>query len=178
MSGRKISFEDAMNLVDSFVTESKDVTEIRVFESPEFPDTITILRKAKVQYNPCRSGLMFSNENTTIFLNFESNSNIVCYDGEETIVLKIDSTNGNQVWFNLPNKGYKMSDEKFSFNTDKMRVSFCMERPIPEDEFGNFIKWFKNVVKDLEQSYCNTIYYHTKNKEMIEIIFDVEKLDK
>ena len=71
-----------------------------------------------------------------------------------------------------------MSDEKFSFNTDKMRVSFCMEKPIPEDEFGNFIKWFKNVVKDLEQSYCNTIYYHTKNKEMIEIIFDVEKLDK
>lgn len=28
MSGRKIRFEDAMNLVDSFVTESKDVTEI------------------------------------------------------------------------------------------------------------------------------------------------------
>lgn len=106
MSGRKISFEEAMNLVDSFVTESKDVTEIRVFETPEFPDTIAILRKAKVQYNPCRGGLMFSNENTTIYLNFETDSNIVCYDdNKKEIVLKIDSTNGNQVWFNLPNKG-------------------------------------------------------------------------
>lgn len=105
MSGRKISFEDAMNLVDSFVTESKDVTEIRVLETPEFPDTITILRKAKVQYNPCRSGLIFSNENITIYLNFETDSNIVCYDDKKEIVLKILSTNGNEVWFNLPNKG-------------------------------------------------------------------------
>jgi len=71
-----------------------------------------------------------------------------------------------------------MSSEQFSFNTDKKRVSFCMENPIPENEFWLFINWFKNIVKDIEQSFCNTIYYNTKNKQMIEIIFDVEKLDK
>jgi len=70
-----------------------------------------------------------------------------------------------------------MPDKQFSFNTDKMCVSFSMKRQIPEDEFGAFIKWFKNIVKDIEQSYCNTIYYSAKNKEMIEIIFDAKKLD-
>jgi len=53
-----------------------------------------------------------------------------------------------------------------------------MERPIPEGEFERFINYFMSIVKDIEESSCNTIYYHTKNKEMIEVIFDVEKLDK
>lgn len=71
-----------------------------------------------------------------------------------------------------------MSSKPFSFITDKMRVSFCMERPIPEDEFGQFIKRFKDSIKDMKESSCNTLYYPTKEKEMIEVIFDVEKLDK
>lgn len=71
-----------------------------------------------------------------------------------------------------------MSSKPFSFNTDKMCVSFCMDRPIPEGEFERFINYFMSIVKDIEESSCNTIYYHTKNKEMIEVIFDVEKLDK
>lgn len=109
--GKKITLDELVELVEVFVDEIKDVTEIRIFESPEHPDLISGLKRAKLSYNPCRSGLVFSNsivENrgsyAEMFLNLNPDSNIVTYESEEVDVIKADSVNGNQFWFNLPKK--------------------------------------------------------------------------
>mgnify|MGYP006987144450 FL=1 len=74
--------------------------------------------------------------------------------------------------------GDTMINGVFSFTINEKKVSFILFNPIPEEDKKSFMDWFKEKIKDMKISNYNTIYFHTKKKKQIEILFNIEKLDK
>jgi hypothetical protein len=105
--GKKITSTELFEIIKPYIDKKLDITEIRLYESFKYPDTIGFMKKAKVDYNPNRSGLIFTDGQNLFFLNFDTRNYILVYEDTEgqynyQRVIEIESSNNVVFWFNLP----------------------------------------------------------------------------
>jgi hypothetical protein len=66
-----------------------------------------------------------------------------------------------------------------SYTTEKFRVLFCTDIPIPECHIVKFDNWLIELCEKLDTSSSNTQYFFIPNSgNSIEVIFDIERFDK
>jgi len=76
-----------------------------------------------------------------------------------------------------------MIKKQNSYTTEKFRVLFCTDIPIPEFIQEKFDNAFIDLCDDLPDSKCNTQYFYFSKQDSeklykIEVIFDIERFDK
>lgn len=71
--------------------------------------------------------------------------------------------------------------KRICYETEKFRVLFCTDMPIPDCYIERFDKWLIELCENIQTSSKNTQYFFIPNpfnQHHFEVIFDIERFDK